>query len=278
MPGTVIRHLKIKLARELNRSAGLRIGASIHGLINGIDVAEERAGAVVANWIGKVRVIEGVVRFQSQLNVARASLSAKRKVLVDLNVGVIESRAMKEVPLHIAKSADWLLGEGRRIKPKVSGSPRIERLDVKRRCVGSVRALHKAELIAIERIEYAAVIDGDGEAGLERSDSRNMPSAQGSARDLICSDHLRQRDSIVIEADQPLTRIVSRIAITQMLEAGEGIDIVAVRNGVLEAGGIIQRVAIGIRKRKIQSMSGGFGQRYLQRVIVGIAVRVHSAD
>ena len=87
-------------------------------MIDGIDVAEKSAAAVVANWwagvtvadwIGEVRVIECVVRLKAELNIARALQSAKWNVLVDLQVGIIESRTMEEVPFHISKGADWFL-------------------------------------------------------------------------------------------------------------------------------------------------------------------------
>ena len=50
------RKLEIKLSGKLTCPSRLRIGASIHWLIDGIDVHEERPNAIVSLGVGKIRV------------------------------------------------------------------------------------------------------------------------------------------------------------------------------------------------------------------------------
>ena len=89
--------LEIEFTGKLNGATWLRIAAGIDRLIDGVDRSEDgRTGTEVTVRTGEIRVIEGVVRFQSQLNIPRAVRPSDRQILVDLKVGIVESRAVEK--------------------------------------------------------------------------------------------------------------------------------------------------------------------------------------
>ena len=123
--------LEVKLSSKLDCPRRLRIATGTDRLIDRVDRAESRrAGAKVSIWICKIRMVKPVGCFKTQLNVARAFQSSNRDILVDLESGIIEARAMEEIAAHIPKGANGLLRKGGCVEPIVAGSSWIQHLDV----------------------------------------------------------------------------------------------------------------------------------------------------
>jgi len=97
-------------------------------------------------------VVEDVVGFQAKLDID-TSILHEREVLVELKIGVVVARAIKEVAAHISEGADRL---GRKIRSvevlMICGCvARIHLLEIEIAEVGSIAAAIVGESIAPSR-------------------------------------------------------------------------------------------------------------------------------
>jgi hypothetical protein len=102
--------LEVELAGKLNRAPGLGIAIGIHRLIDRVDGSKDRGPrAKISIRIREIRMIEGVVGFQPQLDVSAAVGPSDGQIFINLKIRIVEARPVEKVTLDVAERANRLL-------------------------------------------------------------------------------------------------------------------------------------------------------------------------
>jgi hypothetical protein len=98
--------LEVNLCADLGSTTGLRIGglSSETSRLNDRERLAKGRVVEIAIRLCKVRMVEHVVRFEPQLQIAMAVLT-QREILIEFQIRVVKSRTMEEVSARVAEGS-----------------------------------------------------------------------------------------------------------------------------------------------------------------------------